>query len=146
MLNPAPAQPLPDELLQLTDICAPNETETEILTGLSVATLTEAEQAARHLLARGPRAVILTLGERGALLVDQHTVEHIAPVKVSAIDPTGAGDAFVGSLATFLGEGLTLGEAIRRANAVAALSVTKIGTQSSFPTRAEADLFLQSQG
>lgn len=146
ILNPAPAQPLPDELLQLTDICAPNETETEILTGLSVATLTEAEQAARHLLARGPRAVILTLGERGALLVDQHTVEHIAPVKVSAIDPTGAGDAFVGSLATFLGEGLTLGEAIRRANAVAALSVTKIGTQSSFPTRAEADLFLQSQG
>lgn len=145
ILNPAPAQPLPDELLQLADICAPNETETEILTGLSVATLTEAEQAARHLLARGPRAVILTLGERGALLVDQHTVEHIAPVKVSAVDPTGAGDAFVGSLATFLGEGLSLGEAIRRANAVAALSVTKIGTQSSFPTRVEADLFWQGQ-
>jgi ribokinase len=145
ILNPAPAQPLPDELLQLADICAPNETETEILTGLSVATLAEAEQAARQLLARGPRTVILTLGERGALLVDQTTVAYIAPVKVNAVDPTGAGDAFVGSLATFLGEGLALDAAIRRANAVAALSVTKIGTQSSFPTRVEADRFWQER-
>lgn len=143
ILNPAPAAPLPDELLLLTDICAPNETETELLTGLPVNTLAEAEAAARKLLARGPKTVILTLGERGALVVDEHWVENIPAIPVSAIDPTGAGDAFVGSLAVFLGEGLAFADAIRRANAVAALSVTRVGTQVSFPLRQEADEFLQ---
>ena len=141
ILNPAPAAPLPDELLQLSDIIAPNETETEQLTGLSVTTIEDAEKAARALLQRGPRTVILTLGERGALLVDATSVEHIAPIKVKAVDPTGAGDSFIGSLAVFLGEGLELRSAIRRANAVAALSVTTIGTQTSFPNRGEADEF-----
>jgi ribokinase len=143
ILNPAPAAPIPDELLQLTDICAPNETETELLTGLPVGTLAEAEAAARKLLSRGPVTVILTLGERGALLVDNNSVENIPAVKVEAVDPTGAGDAFVGSLAVFLGEGLSMNKAIRRANAVAALSVTRIGTQISFPQRAKADDFLR---
>ena len=143
ILNPAPAAPLPDELLQLTDICAPNETETELLTGLPVNTLAEAEAAARKLMARGPKTVILTLGERGALVVDEHMVESVPAIPVNAIDPTGAGDAFVGSLAVFLGEGLAFADAIRRANAVAALSVTRVGTQVSFPLRQEADEFLQ---
>jgi ribokinase len=146
ILNPAPAAPIPDELLQLADICAPNETETELLTGLPVGTLAEAEAAARQLLSRGTKTVILTLGERGALLVDQDMVENIPAIKVDAVDPTGAGDAFVGSLAMYLGEGCSLREAIRRANAVAALSVTRIGTQVSFPQRAEADEFLKQQG
>jgi ribokinase len=146
VLNPAPAAPIPEELLQLTDICAPNETETELLTGLPVGTLGEAEAAARNLLSRGTQTVILTLGERGALLVDRDTVENLPAVKVRAVDPTGAGDAFIGSLAVFLGEGLAMGEAVRRANAVAALSVTRIGTQVSFPNRAEADEFLKQQG
>ena len=109
-------------------------------------TLAEAEVAARKLLSRGTKTVILTLGERGALLVDQDTVESIPAVKVDAVDPTGAGDAFVGSLAVYLGEGLSLRDAIRRANAVAALSVTRIGTQVSFPKRAEADIFLKQHG
>ncbi len=146
ILNPAPAAPIPDELLQLSDICAPNETETELLTGQPVGTLAEAEAAARKLLSRGTGTVILTLGERGALLVDDNTVESIPAVKVDAVDPTGAGDAFVGSLAVYMGEGLSLRDAIRRANAVAALSVTRIGTQVSFPKRAEADDFLKQQG
>lgn len=146
ILNPAPAAPLPDELLQLSDIIAPNETETEQLTGLSVTTIEDAEKAARALLKRGPRTVILTLGERGALLVDATSVEHIPPINVKAVDPTGAGDSFIGSLAVFLGEGLDLGSAIRRANAVAALSVTKIGTQISFPNRGEADQFWEKLG
>jgi ribokinase len=141
ILNPAPAAPLPDELLQLADICVPNETETELLTGLSAQSLSEAEHAAHKLLARGVGMVILTLGERGVLLVSQDTVEHLSPLKIDAVDPTGAGDAFIGSLAVFLGEGLSLRDAARRANAIAALSVTKIGTQSSFPNRAEADAF-----
>lgn len=146
ILNPAPAAPIPDELLQLSDICAPNETETELLTGLPVDTLSQAETAARKLLTRGTKTVILTLGERGALLVDEHTVENIPAVKVDAVDPTGAGDAFIGSLAVYLGEGLPIRDAIRRANAVAALSVTRIGTQISFPGRAEADDFLKQKG
>jgi ribokinase len=146
ILNPAPAAPIPDELLQLSDICAPNETETELLTGQLVGTLAEAEAAARKLLSRGTRTVILTLGERGALLVDEDTVENIPAVKVDAVDPTGAGDAFIGSLAVYLGEGLPIRDAIWRANAVAALSVTRIGTQVSFPERAEADDFLKQKG
>lgn len=146
ILNPAPAAPLPDELLQLSDICAPNETETELLTGMPVKTLAEAEKAARHLLSRGPKNVILTLGERGTLMVSHDLVEHIPALRVDAVDPTGAGDAFIGSLATFLGSGLTMATAIRRANAVAALSVTRIGTQISFPQRAEADAFLAQHG
>jgi ribokinase len=146
ILNPAPAASIPDELLQLSDICAPNETETELLTGQPVGTMAEAEAAARKLLPRGTRTVILTLGERGALLVDEDTVESIPAVKVDAVDPTGAGDAFIGSLAVFLGEGFSMSNAIRRANAVAALSVTRIGTQVSFPKRVEADDFLEKQG
>jgi ribokinase len=142
ILNPAPAVPLPAEQLDLTDICAPNETETELLTELPVRTPGEAETAARELLARGPQLVILTLGERGVMLVDSQGAEHIPPVPVEAVDPTGAGDAFIGALATFLGEGQSLREAVRQANAVAALSVTRIGTQTSFPTRAEVDVFL----
>jgi ribokinase len=146
ILNPAPAAQIPEELLQLADICAPNETETELLTGLPVSTLSEAEAAARQLLSRGTRTVILTLGERGALLVDQDTTDHIPGLKVEAVDPTGAGDAFIGSLAVYLGEGLPIREAILRANAVAALSVTRIGTQVSFPAKAEADDFLKQKG
>ena len=146
ILNPAPAAPIPDELVQLTDICVPNETEIELLTGQSAGTLAEAEAAARKLLLRGTRTVILTLGEHGALFVDKDSVEEIPTVKVNAVDPTGAGDAFIGSLAVFFGEGLPLRDAIRRANAVAALSVTRIGTQVSFPKRAEADGFLKQQG
>jgi len=146
ILNPAPAAPIPDELLHLTDICAPNETETELLTGMPVQTLAEAEAAAQMLRSRGADVVILTLGERGALLVDGTGVEHIPAIKVDAVDPTGAGDAFVGSLAVYLGEGLPLRDAIVRANVVAALSVTRIGTQVSFPNRADADAFIGQHG
>lgn len=143
IFNPAPAAQLPDELLRLADICAPNETETEFLTGKPASTDSEAQEAARALLARGCGTVILTLGDRGALLVDKEKTERISAIKVEAVDPTGAGDAFIGSLATFLGEGFALGDAIRRANAVAALSVTRIGTQVSFPKREEAEVFLR---
>jgi ribokinase len=146
ILNPAPAAALPDELLQLADICAPNETETELLTGLPVSTAAEAEQAARALLDRGPKVVILTLGERGVLVVDRESATHVASLRVDAVDPTGAGDAFIGSLAVFLGEGLALPAAVQRANAVAALSVTNIGTQISFPRRAEAEAFIAARG
>lgn len=143
ILNPAPAAPLPDALLELTDILAPNETETELLTGRPVHSEEEAEVAARQLLERGPKTVIVTLGERGALVADGQTVRHAPGVKVKAVDSTGAGDAFIGSLATFLGEGIELEGAVRQANAVAALSVTQGGTQTSFPRREQVDAFLR---
>lgn len=138
ILNPAPAGPMPDELLQLTDILVPNETETALLTGMPVNTLGQAGAAAQALLKRGPRAVIITLGERGALLVAAgEPPVHAPAASVQAVDTTGAGDAFVGSLAYFVARGLLLSEAVRRATTIATRSVLKQGTQTSFPTRDE---------
>lgn len=138
IFNPAPARPeLPDELYQLSDIFCPNETETELLTGLPVGTLEEAQAAAQILLDRGARQVILTLGERGSLLVTRTASEHVPAVPVKALDSTGAGDAFVGSLAFFLAAGKPVTEAMRRANAIAAISVQSSGTQTSFPVAAD---------
>src|SRR5262249_16521056 len=139
VLNPAPAQALPAELLRLTDICVPNETELELLTGRPVTTLAEIESAARALADRGPATVLVTLGERGAMVVDSEGAATVAPRPVNAIDPTGAGDAFIGSLAVFLAEGCVLRHAVRKANHVAALSVTHVGTQTAYPRRAEVD-------
>ena len=141
ILNPAPApsRPLPDELLTLTDLCVPNETEAESLTGMPVGAVSEAEAAARMLLTRGPQAVIITLGARGALYVSSTEMEHLPAPSVKAIDPTAAGDAFIGALAVFLGEGAGWRVAVERANAVAALSVTRMGAQSSLPYRAEVE-------
>ncbi len=134
LFNPAPARPdLPAELYTLSDIFCPNETETEILTGLSVGTLAEAEAAAHTLLERGTGSVILTLGERGSLLVTPDGSVHVPVTPVNARDTTGAGDAFVGSLASFLASGHPLTDAIRGANTVASLSVQSQGTQTSFP-------------
>ena len=141
VLNPAPSRQLPEELLRLTDYCIPNEPEIEHLTGHTVTTPQEAAAAARMLLKRGPHTVIVTLGEWGALLMEEQRAVHIAAPKVKAVDTTGAGDVFIGSLAVYLAEGLPLDQAVRRANTVAALSTTRIGTQSSFPTRVEADAF-----
>jgi ribokinase len=138
IFNPAPARPeLPGELYQLSDIFCPNETETELLTGLPVGSLEEAQAAAHVLLARGARQVILTLGERGSLLVTPDARQHVPAVPVKALDSTGAGDAFVGSLAYFLAAGQPVLDAMRRANRIAAISVQRSGTQTSFPEAAD---------
>jgi ribokinase len=144
ILNPAPAATLPGDLWPLADWCVPNETELEALTGQSAATLPEAEAAARSLLGRGAGAVLVTLGERGALLVGPAGAEHFPAVAVRAVDTTAAGDAFIGSLAVSLAEGRPPGEAVRRANAVAALAVTRPGAQAALPARAEVEDFLAS--
>lgn len=134
IFNPAPAQPhLPEELYQLSDIFSPNESETELLTGMAVNTLEEARTAGCVLLERGAGAVILTLGERGSLLVTDSETVHVPTKQVKAVDTTGAGDAFVGSLAYFLALGKPSTEAMRRANHIAAISVQSLGTQTSFP-------------
>lgn len=143
VFNPAPARnALPDEAYALSDIFCPNESEAELLTGLPVATLEQAAAAAQALLERGAGNAILTLGERGSLLASPHQIVHVPTPQVKAIDTTGAGDAFVGSLAYFLAAGRKLVDAIERANRIAALSVQASGTQSSFPNAADlpADL------
>ena len=145
VFNPAPARSdLPAEIYRLSDVFCPNETETQLLTGLPVTTLPEAESAARALLARGAGAVILTLGARGSLVVTPHATEHVPAQEVKAVDSTGAGDAYVGSLAYFLGLGQPLLEAAQHAGTIATLSVQKPGTQTSFPSRVEALAWLQS--
>jgi ribokinase len=142
ILNPAPAAALPEELLRLIDLCVPNQTELEQLTGQPAKTLGQATEAACSLLGRGPSHVLVTLGERGALVVDDRSTQAYPAPRVTAVDTSGAGDAFVGALGVFLAEKLPLAEAVRQAQAVAALSVTQLGTQTALPTREQLERFL----
>jgi ribokinase len=133
ILNPAPGRPLSSELLELCDVVAPNETETEIITGLPVDTEVQISAAGRRLRDMGCEVVIITLGHRGAMLVSDERTVHFPAVETEAVDTTGAGDAFIGSFAYFLAQGKSLEESVRRANSIAAHSVGKVGTQVSFP-------------
>jgi len=134
ILNPAPARnDLPEEFFQLSDIFCPNESEAEMLSGIPVTDLEEAEAAGRVLLERGAGEVIVTCGESGNLLVTEAETTHVPAEQVVAVDTTGAGDAYVGSLAFFLATGKPVTEAMRRASYVAAISVQSVGTQVSFP-------------
>ena len=137
IVNPAPA--VPSSLADLTgaDYFIPNETEAELITGLPVQTLEEAATCAAALVKKGFSRVVLTLGARGALLADSTGHVHVPPFPVNAVDTTGAGDAFIGSLAVFLAEGVVEQDAIARASLYAALSTTRVGTQKSFARRAE---------
>ena len=132
ILNPAPGQKLDLAQVANADYVIPNETEAEALSGMPVTNLREARDCAIHLLKSGLRKVIVTLGENGALLASNETCLHVPPHKVQPVDTTGAGDAFIGSFATFLAEGRPENEAIERANVYAALSTMAVGTQSSF--------------
>jgi ribokinase len=137
VLNPAPARELPADLLSILDVLVPNESELRALTGRPTETLDDVTAAAQVLRGRGPRTVIVTLGPRGALIVGAEGRTHVPGVPVTAVDTSGAGDAFCGALAAYLAEGHSLAEAARRANVVAAKSVTRTGTQVSFPRREE---------
>jgi ribokinase len=142
ILNPAPARPLPNRLLNLISILTPNETEAELLTGIKVTDEAAAAAACAKLRSRGVRTVILTLGARGAYLADVSGQLLVPGFKVKAVDSTAAGDIFNGALSVALAERKTLSEAVRFANAAAALSVTKRGAQQSAPTRTEIERFL----
>lgn len=138
IFNSAPASSdLPAEVYALADIFCPNENEAELLTGIKVHTLDDARRAAAVILDRGARAVLITLGARGCLYRADGMDEHIPTIEVSAVDTTGAGDAFVGSLGCFLAAGVSMRTAIERANAIAAISVQSAGTQASYPRRAQ---------
>ncbi len=142
ILNPAPAQPLPDSLLRLVSILTPNESEAELLTGQPVANQAGAIQAAKVLHARGVPTVLITLGARGCLVSTAELAEFVPGFPVSAVDTTAAGDIFNGALAVALGEGQPILEAARFASAAAAISVTRPGAQPSAPTRQEIERLL----
>ena len=139
ILNPAPAQAVDMAALKELGYFVPNEHEAETITGAPVKTVDDAKNCAAKLLAGGVRRVIITLGANGALLAGHEGNEHVAAFPVNCIDSTGAGDAFIGSFAVFLGEGVPEKEAVRRANLYAALSTTGVGTQKSFYHRARFD-------
>jgi len=145
ILDPAPAQKLSPEFLQMVDILTPNETEAEILTGVEVMDENSALAAAKDLLQRGVKAVILTMGARGYLLATKDGAEFVPSVKVDAVDATAAGDAFTGSLGVGLAQGKTLRDAALFANHVAALSVTKMGAQSSMPDAEQVGNFIRQK-
>lgn len=142
ILNPAPAQPLSDALLQNVTILTPNETEAEMLTGIAVQDETGAQKAAETLKAKGVNTVIITLGAAGAYVHAADFQGMVPGFKVEPVDTTAAGDTFNGTLAVGLAEGMSLQKAVQFAHAAAALSVTKLGAQPSAPDRAAIDQFL----
>jgi ribokinase len=143
ILNPAPARALPDELLALVDMLIPNESETALLTGLPTTNSTEIEAAAAKLRQSGVGTVILTLGERGALLAGEKGIIHFPPfVPEKVVDTTAAGDGFVGGLATALAEGKSVVAAVPWGNATGSLAVTRMGAQPSLPGREAVEALL----
>lgn len=145
ILNPAPAQALPESLLQAIDVITPNETEAQALTGIVVETEADAQKAADALHAYGIKTVLITLGARGVWVSEQGKGELIPGFRVQALDTTAAGDTFNGALVTAQLEGLPMAQAIRFAHAAAAISVTRSGAQPSIPLRSEVDAFLAAR-
>jgi ribokinase len=152
ILDPAPAQKLSPKLLKMVDVLTPNETEAQILTGIEVTSNRDspayrlagkARMASKNLLECGVKAVILTMGAKGFLLATNDRTEFVPAIKADAVDATAAGDAFTGALAFGLAQGRGLFDAASFANYVAALSVTKMGAQSSMPTAQEVESFMK---
>ncbi len=144
ILDPAPAQKLPAELLKITDVIKPNETEAQILTGIKITSEKTACAAAASLLKKGVNTVILTMGKKGCLLANSRMNKYIPAQKVKPLDSTAAGDAFTGALAFCIAQGRPILDSALFANYVAALSVTKMGAQSSMPTLKAVKKFIKS--
>jgi ribokinase len=153
ILNPAPAKEIPYELIALADFIIPNETELSLLSGMDVNDITSAEKAARVLLKRGAKHVIVTLGSKGALLISGTQATHVDTYQVKVVDTTAAGDAFIGGFATKLLESasllanpqeqaLAIQNAVRYGCACGALAATKFGAQPSLPTKEEVEKIL----
>ena len=152
ILNPAPAPPsgvLPPALLANIDILIPNETEAELLTGIKPHDDESTEACAVKLLSLGPKAVIITLGERGAIFVSQSETGlkklHVAAYPVKVVDSTAAGDAFCGAFASRLAQGASMEDAIRYGCAAGSLACTKAGAEPSLPRVSELDLLVTSK-
>lgn len=142
VLDPAPAQPLPEGIWADVDVVTPNETEAEVLTGIRAADLDSAIRAGRWFVERGSATAVITLAERGVVVVTGSSVTTSPAFPVKAVDTTAAGDAFAGSLGAGLAQGLDWDQALRRALAAGALAVTVAGASPSLPTALEVDGFL----
>lgn len=145
ILNTAPVQPVSDEVLSKTYLITPNEVEAEILSGIEIRDEEAADRAAEYFLAKGVKNVLITLGERGVYINSGGRKGIIPAYRVKAVDTTGAGDAFNGGLLAALAEGKNIWDAAAFANALAALSVQKIGTTPAMPWREEIDLFMKEE-
>ena len=146
ILNPAPGQPVDMAQLSGLDYFVPNETEAEAISGMPIKDLEDAKRCAAGFLKAGIRRVIITLGANGALLAGGEGMEHVPAFQVKTVDSTGAGDAFIGSFAVFLGEGLDERQAVTKANLYAGLSTTGVGTQKSFSDRAKYEAEWKARG
>jgi ribokinase len=140
ILNPAPAQPIDIKHVSELDYFVPNESEAETISGLPVRNVDDAKRCAEKLLSSGIRRVLITLGANGSLLAGKEGIAHVPAYFMKSVDSTGAGDAFIGSFATFLGEGLPEKEAVMKANLYAGLSTLGVGTQKSFYPRDRFEL------
>ncbi len=137
ILNPAPARELDSEIISNSDYIIPNETELEILSGIPVTDEESVVKAAHILLDKGVKGLIVTLGSKGCMFISKEIKKSFPAYKVKAIDTTAAGDSFIGGFVNGLAAGLTFEEAIDRGTRVAAISVTRIGAQTSIPTLEE---------
>ena len=137
ILNPAPYVPVPEGLFDGVDLVTPNETEAEQFTGVKVDTVEDCRKAASKFFEMGVKSVVITLGVRGAYFTDGQEEIFVPALKVKAVETTGAGDAFNGGLATAIAEGLSMETALRFATCTAAISVTRLGSSQSMPSREE---------
>jgi len=142
ILNPAPAREISDELIALVDFIIPNESELRLLTGTDVKDVASAERAGHILLQRGAQNVIVTLGEKGALIVNSDQATHVETFKVDVVDTTAAGDAFIGGFSTALLQNMSLEESVRYGCACGALAASKFGAQPSLPGKEEVERLL----
>ncbi|MGH9537410.1 MAG: ribokinase [Terriglobales bacterium] len=146
ILNPAPVRPLPQSVLQLIDVLTPNETEARVLAGCAPDAVIEPTEVARSLIQKGVKQVVMTLGERGALIVTASSSTHVPAVRMAAVDTTGAGDAFNAGLAVALASGVDLESAVRFAVVAGGLSVTREGVIPSLPSHGMVLQFYREQG
>lgn len=143
--NPAPARKIDGKVLALTDIVIPNETEVSLLTDVPVGGVDEIIKAAQYLLEMGVKHVIVTMGDKGALLCNASGHKQVKAYQVTAVDTTAAGDAYTGALAASLAEGKNLIDSMNFAAAAAAVSVTRKGAQPSLPSQSEVEAFIKQQ-
>jgi ribokinase len=145
ILNPAPARALSDNLLKNLYIIVPNRSEAEILSGIKVADIESAKLAADIISAKGVDIVVITLGSQGALIKEYDTYHFVEAFPVEAVDTTAAGDTFCGSVCVGLSEGLSILDSVKMAAKAAAITVTRMGAQTSIPYRSELASFVSEQ-
>ena len=145
ILNPAPYRVFPEELFPMIDYFTPNETEAEYFSGVHIESVEDASYAAKVLIQKGIKNVIITLGSKGAFYSNGEKELFVPSFKVEAVETTGAGDSFNGAFAVAIGEGMDVGSAMRFANAAAGISVTRYGTAQSMATRDEIEELLKAQ-